>query len=71
MPTMEILNQTGHTLRTWAPNDLVPDIEAEFADLIAQGYTAIPVTPDKQPQAPIRQFDPAADVVMIQPMMGG
>jgi hypothetical protein len=72
--TLHVLDQTGDTRTTWDP-EVEEEVDAArlvFAGLKAKGYLAYSVDPsDGSKGEVIREFDPAAQAIIMSPQMQG
>lgn len=70
---MLIMDQTGHTLTTWTPDDEdeVDVARRMFDDLTRKGYSAFRLKGDDMGKR-LSKFDPAAgSMIMVPPLQGG
>jgi hypothetical protein len=74
MSMMHVMDRSGDTKIIWDPDneDEVANARRTFDDLRKKGYVAYNVAPRGAKGEVIREFDPAAEkLIMAPPMVGG
>ena len=74
MPSMSVMDSTGHSKIDWDPSDpeSVSDAEQMFDDLTEKGYAAFRIKYEASQGEQIKDFDPDAhELIMVPPLAGG
>lgn len=73
MHAMQVMDPTGHTTVNWTQgNEADEDVaRTTFITMISRGYNAFRVDPDGGPSVRMKDFDPAAEKMILIPQLVG